>query len=779
MTNSFENNGIDQARSRLHSLIIKDEEFQRSCGNLDVNGELLLTEDKTRRQSVEPDSASAAKTSLSGGPQMTGTVNLNLPGNDSNITGNVGGKEKARPNQELWEDKDSAKKKQEAILRPTKLSLPMARAKRPTNADGATSFHFAHEAISKTPIERTSERGTKNRKGSASDHARYIERDEALAKTEESQLSKIEGDLRDLLKIEPGLARRLGLDPDTADKDIADGKLDKSPTEKALGVGVLAAIYIEREAALAHNDSGVAVLFTNISSDAEERREFWKLVEEHESDPSVDVMRLNIGSNKKFWDKIRDDEHCPKVLRLALKAAEPKEEIKVHTGDNQEIRRLMKKHGWRPPEKRHQGETDQQRDEREEREAKSAHGAKFEDGRGGRVQYRIVGELPYDVDPDARIRILKGFSDEFEKRNLPFIAVMHAPDHTNDDRNWHFHLVYHDRPARRFTGKTKDHLWNLPEDAPKQVADRHKITKQALEENNEAYIGKWDFTVPHAYLQKCRHKKTTYPFAQNKDREVTRRPFLPHLRRLLADLTNTELERARKDRRLDPRKYSEMGIHKQTEVHLGTTNSRLETLGIPTEPGIANEAKQWEYIKESIQEHTKKQKQALYRKVTDWNSGLNASEISGADRARAEFAMFRWEQRSRTAIEHDRISKTLEEHISRMRSRASKVEATANNHLEAIKANLATQRQVGHLSEYTAKLQEAQAHLIGLEIHISDEIDQVAISRAAATEKHAEAKAYADIVDKIIDAGKQKRRDSENVSAGLELTPVTSSQRHR
>jgi len=93
-------------------------------------------------------------------------------------------------------------------------------------------------------------------------------------------------------------------------------------------------------------------------------------------------------------------------------------------------------------------------------------------------QQAILGRGRWD--PDARIRILKGFSDEFEKRNLPFIAVMHAPDHANDDRNWHFHLVYHDRPTRRFTGMADDRLWDLPADAPKQVADRHKITKAGL-----------------------------------------------------------------------------------------------------------------------------------------------------------------------------------------------------------------------------------------------------------------------------------------------------------
>ena len=48
---------------------------------------------------------------------------------------------------------------------PIDLSIPVARAKRAANEDGATSFHFSHEAISKTRGERTSSRGTKTRAG--------------------------------------------------------------------------------------------------------------------------------------------------------------------------------------------------------------------------------------------------------------------------------------------------------------------------------------------------------------------------------------------------------------------------------------------------------------------------------------------------------------------------------------------------------------------------------------------------------------------------------------
>lgn len=759
------NSSIDNARRSVRSLARKDEDLQRTGGKLDKNGEPELTASNRSAPAIERDPASEYKKVLSGGPSATSSINLSLPGDDSHITGRVGGRPVGRYKEE--KEEKVQKKKEEALLRPVTLQLPIVRSKRPENADGATSFHFAHEAISKTPFERTSERGTKTRKGSASDHARYIERDEALAKQELNELNKIEGDLKELVKDNPDLAKRLGLDEETSKKDKE--KKSDDDISKALSVGQIASVYIEREEALAHNDNGIAVLFTNISQDAKERRDFWKQVEEHESDPSADVMRLTIGHHKSFWKKIEQDEETPLFLKRALQAGNPNEEIKVRTGDNQVIRKLMKKHGWKPPERRPEGETDQQRDEREEREVLSSRGAKFEDGRGGRVQFRIVGELPYDVPHEARIRILKQFSSEFEKRNLPYIAVMHAPDHTNDDRNWHFHLVYHDRPAKRFTGNMEDHLWQLPDDASTQVQTRHAIIKEALSENQvkklNGYIGKWDFTIPYEYIQKCRHKKTAYPFSQNKNREANNRKFIPGLRRVLADLTNEELIRSGIKRRLDPRRYSEMGIHKKTERHLGTTNARLENMGIQTPIGKENEEKQWEYVKAKIEDERKRAEQSVDAQVRKWTYGLNASELSDHDRERVEKNMVRWEQAKRESNEHNALALTLEEHLERMKSRAKKVEMIAKKHLDAISANLATKRQARGADKYKQKLDEAQQHLKRLDLYTAEEFAQIAISRSQRDEKGKEADHYENIIEKLISEGQSKRRERENGSA--------------
>ena len=810
MATKFNDPELDLARDRVRSFEQKSEVMRQHGGTIgvDKNGEPSLIDERGGRTPIgrEQDIAKMARTNIRGGRPMNGTVNLSVPGGDNHITGKVGGKDKKGPAKTMWEAQGKGQKKQEAMVRPTKLVLPTVRPLRIANEHGATSFHFSHEAISKTNHEKTTSRGTKNRKGAAKDHIVYIERDGALAKAHEDELSKIEKELEDIARINPELAERLGLEmpePGQGDGDGAvylqrDGKLvkadnddlleiledpeidpdlaaalrlrltpdarnDNAPTsEEAIGVGALASIYIEREEALAHNDNGSACLFTNISEDPRERVDFWKEVEKRESDPSEDRMRILLKDNREFWDKIAQDEACPRILRQSIEAADEDEEVVVRTGDNEEVRRLMAQYGWKPREKRPENETDEQKAAREEREAETSYGARFEDGRGGRVQFRVVGELPYDVDHDARVRILKGFTEEFEKRKLPYIAVMHAPDHTNDDRNWHFHLVYHDRPVKRFTGDANDHMWDLPEDAGSKKARQHEILKSTVGAPQlEEHKGKWDFMVPWQYRKPNRHTMTTYPFTQDKNREVTRRPFIPSLRKKLADLTNRELEAAQKDRRLDPRRYSEMGIHKAPDVHLGTQAARLESVGIATEAGLTNEANQWNYIQDNLANKRAKTEMEIERKIKSWKNGIAAGDLTEQQREKAEKEMVRWEQDARRASEHRAIALNLQEHYDRLKSRAVKLEKMAEKHLLAIAQGRATKRQADNILRYEEKKKEAQIHLRGLSLVMAEEIGQIASSEISADRYEQSSAASAKIIDDIVSGGQALRRERE------------------
>jgi hypothetical protein len=88
--------------------------------------------------------------------------------------------------------------------------------------------------------------------------------------------------------------------------------------------------------------------------------------------------------------------------------------------------------------------------------------------RGGRVQCRLVIELPHELTGEQRLRILEAFARRFEERGLPHYGVIHKPDENNDDRNYHAHFAYYDRPSR----KLANGQWDFEDPDTRQNKDR-------------------------------------------------------------------------------------------------------------------------------------------------------------------------------------------------------------------------------------------------------------------------------------------------------------------
>ena len=487
--------------------------------------------------------------------------------------------------------------KAEALKLRSTLTAPIARTMRPVNADGATSFHFFHEAIAKTRNEKITARGTTNRKGAAKSHAQYLERASAVA---------------------------TGRDPSGTSLELAIGE----DPPAAVGMAAAGGTYIEREEALAHREDGIPVIYSNISKDANERKQFWTLVEKHEVEPNPDYLRITTSQDPVFWQTVKADPRCPDVLAIAIADAVPTTPYRVPTDDNEVVREIMTDHGWKPPSPRKPKETEDEKLAREKLDLQNAKGAVCVDGRGGHIQNRIVGELPHEVSQERRERILRRFADYFEAKNLPYVAVMHAPDHTNNVKNWHFHLAYYERPCRRFSEIAKEHLPDEPKhnDRARAIYDRKEKALASGELNN--YVGQWDFTVPVTHKTKCGHRRTTFPFFQDKDRECNHHSFPLKLRKMLAEFTNDELQAAGQLRRVDPRRYEEMGINKQAEEHLGSNSSQLEILGIPTPRGVGNEAKQWQWILEGIERRLQTDNKTVDNQSRLWRQSLGIGELT-------------------------------------------------------------------------------------------------------------------------------------------------------
>lgn len=158
----------------------------------------------------------------------------------------------------------------------------------------------------------------------------------------------------------------------------------------------------------------------------------------------------------------------------------------------------------------------------------------------GRVQSRLTFELPFEISGPDRRWIVRQFAKEFDDRKLLWHAVIHSPDPHSDPRNFHCHLVYHDRPATR--------------------------------------------RAPY-----------NWEFASNKNRDAQGASWIRMLRARLADYATRALKMVGKIKKYDPRTYAAMCIPKTPTKHLGPRTMAQERSGVPTEKGSINIVREQEF----------------------------------------------------------------------------------------------------------------------------------------------------------------------------------------
>ena len=407
--------------------------------------------------------------------------------------------------------------------------IPCARPIRPKTKGGVTSFHFGHSSVSKV-TRFTAVDGMRNQPGAAKAHGRYVERDNAVAR-----IDRGEGEGLELVPEQGGTAQ------DERDA-VADDHCAATVSAAVEQDG-----YLVRDAALAIQPDGSRALVTTISQDDDERADFWELLEEHEGTPNPDTMSFRACDNPEFWDAVLRNPDCPKELRDKLEGADrDSPEPFVVDSARQIIAFLGEQPGWITPASA----------ARRKREGLGPNMADFVIGRGGRVQYRINAALPAELTPEQNLEVLRDFTAEFEKRKMPYVAVMHAPDEHNDDANWHFHLAYTDRPARRI--------------------DEADIKQLAGKGYNVSTLkpGMWDFAVEVTDPKKTGRKRR--PLRRKKVPEVSRsRDWPMTLRVALAKVVNQHLEAAGIERRVSPDTYAKMRLDIKSQDHLGTRQNAL------------------------------------------------------------------------------------------------------------------------------------------------------------------------------------------------------------
>ena len=482
--------------------------------------------------------------------------------------------------------------------------VPTPMVDRPRTISGATSFHFSFISISKEAVPTLNGKPIAGSFGkprqAALDHAKYIERDGA-AETSAGVDHAAYVERPDVIEM---------VDPTGAAREAAERSfasiINESPTDeeaKLLGVEDLA-------------PEGIPSVFSNISDDPFERQEYWRAVERCERSPKSHRIFLDPESSPRWWQQIANAEGIdPTFKNHVLQQAERYRQHTDAEASNGKLKTPFQVEPLRVT-------ADQAG--RFIEQAVSVPGydhsqspIEFKSGRGGRIQMRFVAELPHEITAEDRALIVQNFCDKLgsleERKNIDgtinkvgmmYTAVIHAPDPHNDARNYHLHVVAHDRPAR------------------------------FREED-----GLWDFEVKEHYTS---HKKERahFPYRQSKIGEVARagngadysksgRNFIPHMRQEFATITNAVLKARGIQRHYDPRKYTEMGIDRTPTEHLGTKAAALEAIGVPTTVGQLNAIAIWNDAERAITRRANKAKRE-YKDKQDEISQL-AQQITAVD----------------------------------------------------------------------------------------------------------------------------------------------------
>ena len=280
------------------------------------------------------------------------------------------------------------------------------------SAEGMTSFHFQV-----TPVSRGSEftnrlagRTSPKADGistSAAIHQIYIERDQAVETFTREHLQSSVAHNADGIAI--GSTENLQLlSPD--DPDYATS----------------AAAYIDRDGVVENRSS-----FGNIAGTVEDRIAFWRAVELAERRPLKHKITVNAALDPEFWKFVESDVDAPQFLKKIVQA--PPTEI---LADNIYEKEAVQIYQYLLD---HRTVTE-----------KDAQPIAFAPGRGGRVQYRLVVDLPADMTAEQRLEIARNFCEQqFNQKGAPFHCAIHRPTKSNDERHFHMHITFHDRPAAK------------------------------------------------------------------------------------------------------------------------------------------------------------------------------------------------------------------------------------------------------------------------------------------------------------------------------------------
>lgn len=524
---------------------------------------------------------------------------------------------KVRVNRE--DNSEDQRGKGARFVRRANFAVPGMPASRPISPEGKVSFHYAFATVS-----------------TAGDGRSYIT--SSRGKTEPLATPIVD---HDRYIAREGAVMTIGAA--AFDSYVTGGQTDREP----------------------RGDGRQVALLSNISLDPKMRDEFWVATEKFARKSGEERIELDPGkASLEAWHAIAGTPGLPDAMRqaaaeVAAGRASKKVVIPMQREVFEQARPLL--HRISP-------------DIIEERVIR------FIQPRKGRTQYRLEAELPADITDDARLRIVARFCERLNEVGAMYTAAIHAPDAHNAARNFHFHVVAHDRPAEFIDGQ-----WDFTIATP--VPDQH---------------GRQRFAK--------RKKKIVVAGLKTETNRGDFGAFLKSLRAELAEFCNDELRAAGRALLYDPRTYVEMGIEREPTKHLGTSLSPLEAAGIPTSVGVRNAEIAWTgELRDRLKrcDRDREARKALRRRIVE---RLEREQGSPAEPQWTD-ALRRFDEASAglAATEPELVEYALLTEMAE--SRAQKTGETCGRILASIEQGRASASDRRQETAIRARLAEAESHL--------------------------------------------------------------------
>lgn len=408
-------------------------------------------------------------------------------------------------------------------------------------------------------------------------------------------------------------------------------------------------------------------LMSNISLDPAVRATFWNAVHAtaRKSGPDRLILDPSRGTKKEWSALAAAEDVSPDLRQVAARFAngerKRKAEFPMTAAEAKETIELICR--FIPRADRKKGPV------------------RFARGRKGRTQYRLEMELPDGIDDAARVRVMVKVAEEVEATGAMYTIALHEPDEHNDERNFHLHLVAHDRPA-----KLIENQWDF-----------------TIATDVEGQSGRVTF--------KDRSRKVVIPRLMTSSNRGDFETFLKDLRGRYADFCNEELLAAGQTRLFDPRKYSEMGIDRKPTKALGSRLFPLEAAGVPTKVGTNNAEIIWTYELTVRLRRCDADRMQREQTIADLRASVNRQERSGAEFQSAGPAL---DLAVRAAEYLAVVEPELAEYevtLAMARARPAKVVDTCSRILKEVEAGRGTSTDRRNRGRIRGRLDEATAFL--------------------------------------------------------------------